>query len=85
MQDLGKLKIGETVEEILRCDLGLEVKAMKDLRVAIAHAEEVNDFPSRDLFASILKNEEEHVDFIETQLTLMKQIGTENYIQTQSA
>lgn len=85
LQDLGKLKIGETVEEILRCDLGLEVKAMKDLRVAIAHAEEVNDFPSRDLFASILKNEEEHVDFIETQLTLMKQIGTENYIQTQSA
>jgi bacterioferritin len=84
LQDLDKLLVGETVEEILQCDLQLEQKAMPLLREAIAHCESVRDFVSRDLFSEILAAEEEHVDFIETQLDLIRKIGIENYTQLQS-
>jgi bacterioferritin len=81
---LDRLLIGETVQQVLECDLRLEQQAMPQLREAIAHAEHVQDFVSRDLFAAILKGEEEHVDFLETQLELIGRIGIENYIQLQS-
>jgi len=84
LQKLNKLLIGETVEEILRCDLKIEEKAIADLRDAIAHCEAVRDFASRDLFAGILRNEEEHVDFVETQFDLIERIGIQNYIQLNS-
>ena len=79
LQDLGKLRIGETVEEMLRCDLALEMDAIPDLKVAIAYAESVQDYISRDLFQEILEDEEEHVDWLETQLDLIDRIGLENY------
>jgi bacterioferritin len=85
LQDLDKLLIGETVEEILECDLKLENKAIPDLRVAIAHAETVRDYVSRDLFQDILEDEEHHVDFIETQIEQVARMGIENYIQLQSS
>jgi bacterioferritin len=81
---LDKLLIGESVQQVLECDLALEQQAMPQLREAIAHSEHVQDFVSRDLFAAILKAEEEHVDFLETQLELIPKIGIENYIQLQS-
>jgi len=81
---LDKLLIGETVQQVLECDLRLEQQAMPRLREAIAHGENVRDFVSRDLFATILKAEEGHVDFLETQLELIGRIGVENYIQLQS-
>ena len=84
LQDLDKLLIGETVREILECDLQLEQRAMPMLREAIAHSESVRDFVSRDLFSEILVAEEDHVDFIEIQLDLILKIGIENYIQLQS-
>ena len=84
LQDLNKLLIGQNVREILECDLKLEEHALVTLREGIAYAESVRDFVTRDLFKEILADEEEHIDFIETQLTLMGQIGTENYIQLQS-
>ncbi|MDJ0920210.1 MAG: bacterioferritin [Henriciella sp.] len=84
LQDLGKLRIGESVKEILECDLALEEDAIPLLRDAMAHAEKVRDYVSRDLFGKILTNEEEHVDYIETQFDLIKQIGIESYIQLQS-
>jgi bacterioferritin len=84
LQDLDKLLIGEHVQEILECDLRLEQNAMPMLREAIAHCESVRDFVSRDLFSEILEAEEDHVDFIETQLDLIPKIGIENYIQLQS-
>ena len=84
LQDLDKLLIGETVQEILECDLRLEEQAMPALREAIAHCESVRDFVTRDLFSEILEAEEDHVDFIETQLDLIPKIGIENYIQLQS-
>jgi len=84
MQDLGKLRIGETVPEILDCDLALENDAMPALREAIAYCEEKRDFVSRDLFADILENEEEHVDWLETQIGLIEKMGLENYIQSQT-
>lgn len=83
LQDLGKLRIGETVEEMLRCDLSLEMDAIPDLKVAIAYAESVQDYISRDLFQDILEDEEEHVDWLETQLDLIDRIGLENYQQSQ--
>jgi bacterioferritin len=83
-QALGKLHIGENVEEILKADLKLEEDAIPALREAIAHCESVRDFVSRDLFASILESEEEHVDFIETQFELIARMGLQNYIQLQS-
>ena len=84
LQDLDKLLIGENVREVLECDLSLEQSALPALREGIAHAESVRDFVTRDLFSDILEAEEEHVDFIETQLDLMQKIGVENYIQLQS-
>ena len=83
LQDLGKLRIGETVAEILQCDLELELDAIPDLRAAIAYCEAHKDYVTRDLFDSILKSEEEHVDFLETQLGLIEKLGLENYLQSQ--
>jgi bacterioferritin len=84
LQDLNKLLIGESVQELLECDLKLEQAAMPRLRDAIAYCETVKDFISRELFEAILESEEEHVDFLETQLGLIPKIGIENYIQLQS-
>ncbi len=83
LQDLGKLLIGENVREILECDLKLEQRAIPDLRDAVEYAESVRDYVSRDLFHVILKDEEEHVDYLETQLELIDRIGLENYQQSQ--
>lgn len=84
-QLLGRLKIGEDVEEILRSDLALENEAVPQLKEAIAHCETVRDYVSRDLFAHILENEEEHVDTIEMQFEMIARMGLQNYIQLQSA
>ena len=84
LQDLGKLLIGEDVKEILSCDLKIEMLAMPVLREAIAHCEKVQDYISRELFEEILESEEEHVDFLETQLQMIEKIGLPNYIQMQS-
>lgn len=81
-QALGKLRIGETPKELLECDLALELDALPDLKAAIAHCESVGDYVSRQLFASILDSEEEHVDWIETQLALIERLGEQNYLQT---
>ena len=83
-QAIGRLKIGENVEEILRSDLALEMEAIPVLKDGIAHAESVRDFVSRDLFKEILANEEEHVDTLETQFEMIKRMGLENYVQLQS-
>ncbi|MCK8516155.1 bacterioferritin [Methylonatrum kenyense] len=83
LQDLGKLLIGEDVREILECDLRLEEKGIPDLREAIAYAESIRDYVSRDLFQTILADEEEHVDHLETQLGLIERLGLENYQQSQ--
>ncbi len=84
LQDLGKLRIGENVEEILECDLALEHEAIPLLRDGIEHCEKVRDYVSRDLLQKILTNEEEHVDWLETQQELIKQMGIQNYVQLQS-
>jgi bacterioferritin len=84
LQELGKLLIGENVREILECDLKLEIDGATHYREATAYAHSVNDFVSRDLFAKILSDEEGHIDYLETQLELMKQIGEQNYIQLNS-
>lgn len=81
-QDLGKLLIGENTEEMLKCDLKLEMKAIPVLREAIAHCESVKDYGSRELFESILESEEEHVDWLETQLSLIEKVGIQNYLQS---
>lgn len=83
LQELGRLKIGENVEECLRCDLSLENEAIKDLREGIDYCEKVKDFVSRDLLTRILNSEEKHVDWLETQLHLLDKIGLENYSQSQ--
>ena len=83
-QMLGRLRVGETVEEILRADLELEREAVDQLKGAVAHAESVRDFVSRDLFVEILSNEEEHVDTLEKQFDMIEQMGLQNYIQLQS-
>ena len=83
-QAIHRLKVGETVEEILRADLAVEHEAIPLLRDAIAHCESVRDFVTRDLFASILASEEEHVDFLETQFDMIARMGLENYVQLQS-
>ena len=83
LQDLGKLFIGENVQECLECDLKLELAAHVELRAAIVDSESLGDYVSRELFKSILESEEEHIDFLETQLDLIKRIGLENYTQTQ--
>ena len=83
-QMLGRLRIGETVEEVLRADLELEMEALEQLKNAIAHCETVRDYVSRDLFAEILENEEEHVDALERQFDMIASMGLPNYIQLQS-
>ena len=84
LQDLGKLRIGEDVAEILQCDLDLEMDAIPDLRAAIAYCEAHKDYVSREVFDHILQSEEEHVDWLETQLELIDKMGIENYILGQS-
>ena len=83
LQDLGKLMIGEHAQEMLECDLRLEMEAIPALREAIVFCESVKDFVSRDLFDQILQSEEEHVDWLETQLQLIGKVGIENYLQSQ--
>lgn len=83
-QALGSLRVGETVEEILKADLEAEYEAVEMYRNAVAVCEELRDFASRDLFAEVLRDEEGHVDFLETQFDMIKQMGIQNYIQLQS-
>ena len=82
LQQLGKLLIGENPQEVFECDLRLERAALPDLREAIAHCESVSDYVSRELFESILESEEEHIDWIETQLGLIERLGLGPYLQT---
>jgi bacterioferritin len=83
-QALGRLRVGENVEEILRADLEAEYEACKMYRDAIQHCESVRDYVSRDLFAEVLRDEEGHVDFLETQFEMIERMGLQNYIQLQS-
>ena len=83
LQDIGKLLIGENVEECLKCDLKLEMLAHPALREAIAYCESSGDYVSRELFEHILESEEEHIDWIETQIDLIQKIGIQNYMQSQ--
>ena len=85
VQRMNQVMIGETVEEILKADMALEVKALDDLREAIAYCESVRDYVSRDLLLRILDSEEEHVDFLDRQFDLIKQIGIERYILLNAA
>ncbi|MAA70274.1 MAG: bacterioferritin [Bermanella sp.] len=82
LQKLGKLFIGENTEEMLQCDLKLQELSLKDLRDAIVYCESVSDFVTRDMLAEILEYEEEHADWIETQLDLIKKISIENFMQS---
>jgi bacterioferritin len=82
LQHLGKLRIGENALECIRGDLELELAAAVDLRAAIAHSEGIADYVSRDLFKGILHDEEEHIDWLETQLNLVQDIGAERYLQS---
>lgn len=83
LQDLGRLMIGENTQEMLECDLKLEMIAIPDLKAAITYTESVKDYVSRDLCKAILESEEEHVDWLETQLGLIKRVGLQNYQQAQ--
>jgi len=85
LQDLGKLYIGENTEEMLKSDLKLEYNALGDLRAGIILSESVQDFVSRDLFKYILESEEEHIDWLETQLGLIDKVGIQNYLQSKMA
>jgi bacterioferritin len=82
MQDLGKLMIGENTQEMLECDLKLEHIAHTDLKEAVAYCESVGDFVSRELFVDIMEAEEDHIDWLETQLSLIDKVGLQNYMQT---
>lgn len=84
LQDLNKLLIGENVKEMIELDLKLEMIAHKDLKEAILYCEEVKDYTSRALFRHILDSEEEHIDWLETQLDMIDKMGIQNYIQLQS-
>lgn len=84
LQDLGKLLIGESLPEMLECDLKLERQAHPLYREAIAHCESVGDYVSRDLLVDIQRDEEEHIDWLETQLELIDRVGLENYHQSQA-
>lgn len=84
LQDLGKLHIGEDAEEVIKNDLQMEMSAIHDLKAAIADAEAVQDYVSRDLFVSILSDEEGHVDLLETQLQQIKDMGIQNFLLMQS-
>ena len=83
LQDLGKLLIGENAVEVMACDLKIELGSQPLLRDAIAHCEQVRDYVSRDLFASILSDTEDHADHLETQLELVAKVGEQNYLQSQ--
>ncbi|WP_435418443.1 bacterioferritin [Parerythrobacter aurantius] len=83
-QAIHKLKVGETVEEILRADLAIEHEAIPLLRDGIEHCEKVRDYVTREIFARILESEEEHVDFLETQFDMIERMGLQNYVQLQS-
>jgi bacterioferritin len=83
LQDLGKLLIGETVPEMLNCDLRVESASRDDLIEAVAYCEQVKDYVSRELFEDILEDEEEHIDWLETQIELIGGVGLENYLQSQ--
>ena len=85
VQRLNQIQVGQTVEEVLRCDLSLEEKAHGDLRDGIAYAETIRDYVTRDLLMRILSSEEDHVDFLDRQFDLIKQIGIERYIMLNSA
>ena len=85
LQDLGRLRIGENVEEVLKADLALEKEAIPRLREAVALCEDRNDFVSRALLVSILENEEDHEDWLETQIDLIAKTGIQNYVQSQMA
>lgn len=85
LQDLGKLLIGENALEALKCDLEQERMAHPALKEAIAHCEAVRDYVSRDLLEAILENEEEHIDWLETQLELAERMGLQNWVQSQSS
>jgi len=82
LQDLGKLLIGENTKEMLECDLKLELAAIPDLKEGIEYCETVKDYGSRELLEDILESEEEHVDWLETQLGLIEKVGLENYLQS---
>jgi bacterioferritin len=82
LQQLGKLLVGETPREVLACDLKLEQLALPDLKAAIVHCESVGDYVSRELFETILESEEEHIDWLETQLGLIERLGETPYLQT---
>ena len=82
MQDLGKLMIGENTQEMLESDLKIEMKAHKDLKDAVKYCESIGDYVSRDLFQSIMESEEEHIDWLETQLGLIDKVGLQNYQQS---
>ncbi len=82
LQDLGKLKIGENTEEMLRCDLELEMEAVPLLREAVEYCEQIKDYVSRELFEDILQSEEGHIDWLETQLELIEKVGLKNYQQS---
>ncbi len=83
LQDLGKLFIGENTQEMLECDLKIELIAIPALKDAIQYAESIRDFTTRDMLCSILSSEEEHVEWLETQLALMQKVGEQNYLQAQ--
>jgi bacterioferritin len=82
LQDLGRLCIGENTQEMLASDLKLEHVAHVDLKAAVTYSESVADFVSRDLFVEIMEAEEEHIDWLETQLGLIEKVGLQNYLQT---
>lgn len=82
LQDLGKLMIGENTQEMLESDLKLEHTAHKDLKAAVAYCESIGDYVSRELFVNIMEAEEEHIDWLETQLSLIDKVGLQNYLQT---
>lgn len=84
LQEVGKLFIGETVKEILECDLKIELDGVSNYKEAITYCREVGDYVSEDLFKEILRDEEGHVDYLETQLELFERIGEQNYIQLNS-
>jgi len=84
LQYLDKLLLGENVEEVIGCDLAFEYKALADLREAITYAEEIKDYGSRTLYESILKSEEEHIDYLQTQQKLIAAMGLADYIQVQT-